>query len=185
MDYADQHEGPSARLTCPLTHRGEYNQEPVSYPRTDRSDGAAVHSHVHLIVELEPVLTLLRQASDHQTTLLMPSHPSPARVAALRSWLHSCVKSVAKVQKCQAQTMRSDEAAQMEEFATCLAAAVDAFQVYASTLETFRSAGPRLGLSHQQRSLAAVAEDEKLMVGCRATLRESMQQLVSVLQADI
>jgi hypothetical protein len=62
---------------------------------------------------------------------------------------------------------------------------VDAFQIYASMLERFRNTSQTtVVLPSQSPSLAAVADDERVILSCRATLRRSMQQLIAVLRAD-
>ena len=125
-----------------------------------------------------------RQASDHQTILLMPSHPSPARIAGLQSWIQGCVRDVSKAQRSGVQVTHSDEIVQVDEITTHLAAVVDAFHMYSSMLERSRSAEAGLGLSPQPRPLAVVADDERLLVSYRVTLRGALQQLISVLQTD-
>jgi hypothetical protein len=57
--------------------------------------------------------------------------------------------------------------------------------MYASMLERFRITGEAaMALPSQPLSLAVVAEDERVLLSCRAALRSSIQQLITVLQAD-
>jgi hypothetical protein len=68
------------------------------------------------------------------------------------------------------------------EIAARIAAVVDAFQMYASMLERFRSTSQTGVLPSQPLSLAVVAEDERVLLSCRAALRSSIQQLIATLQ---
>jgi hypothetical protein len=136
-----------------------------------------------LLEDIESALALLQEAPNHQTTLLMPGHPSAARIAGMRSWIRGCVKAVARAQKSGAQVSLADEAAQIEEIAAQLAAVSDAFHMYASNLERFRSADEP-GPGQPPRPLAAVAEEERLLLGWRVGLRGSIQQLMTVLQTE-
>jgi hypothetical protein len=185
MDHVGRQLGPNAGLTCPFTAREAQGEQAISRLLKDQSRGdAQVRDRMHVMTEFEWIRTLLRQASDHQTTLLMPSHPSPARIAGLRSWIRDCVKEVSETQRFGAEITHSDQIASVEEIASLLAAVGDAFHLYASMLERFRSAEAGTGLSPQPRPLVAVAEDERLLVSCRVALRGSLQQLISVLQTD-
>jgi hypothetical protein len=128
--------------------------------------------------------TLLMQAQEYQRFLLTSSHPSASRVAGFRSWIQDCVMAVDEAQRLGALIAPDDEAApHVEEVATRIAAVVDTFHIYASMLKRFRSADQTAVVPPQSRPLAAVADDERLLLGCRATLRESMQQLIAALQS--
>jgi hypothetical protein len=77
---------------------------------------------------------------------------------------------------------RSDEVAHIEEIATGLAVLVDAFHIYASLLERFRSANrPAPGLPPQSLPLSVVADDERILLSCRAAVRSSMKQLITAM----
>jgi hypothetical protein len=95
------------------------------------------------------------------------------------------VIAIDEAQRLGTQITHSDEMAHIEEVALGLTAVVDAFQMYASMLERFRSGDEAtVGQSAQSRPLAAVADDERVLLNCRALLRRSMQQLTSALAAD-
>jgi hypothetical protein len=126
--------------------------------------------------------TVLVQAHEHQKGLLRPSHPSAAEIADLCSWIRDCVEAVDEARRLEALTGRGGEIARVEELAARVTAVVDAFQLYASMLERFR-------WIHQVRTLpppplAAVADDERVLLSCRGALRRTMQQLIAALQAD-
>jgi hypothetical protein len=128
---------------------------------------------------------LLRQAPSHQMTLLMPMHLSPKRLAALRAWIQACVKGISTVRSPANWSAGDAEAAQASEIATQLAAVADAFAMYASMLEKSRIANhAEPGLAPTPRPLAAVADDERLLLNCRVALRRSMQELIAAVAAD-
>lgn len=117
--------------------------------------------------------------------LLKPSHPSAARIARLRSWIQDCVKAVEEARELEALVVQRDEVDHVEEIAESIAAVVDAFHMYASVLEKFRNANrTAIGLPSQSEPLAAIAEDERVLLSCRAALRESMQHLIATVRAD-
>ncbi len=133
---------------------------------------------------LDAAWILLMQAHEHQVGLLRPSHPSAARIAALQTWIHACVTAIDKAQRSEALIARSDEAAHMTEIAAKIVPVVDAFQVYASTLKKFRNTELSATGSPRPESLAAVVDNERVLVDCRAALRASLQQLTEALQTD-
>jgi hypothetical protein len=118
--------------------------------------------------------------------LLMPAHPSTRRLAVLRSWIQACVTSVSKARSQETQSAGNAEAARTEEIAMQLAAIADAFSMYAGMLERSRIASqPEPGLPPPPpRPLATVADDERLLLSCRAALRCSIQELISALEID-
>lgn len=163
--------GDDWRLTCPLTEHGDHRSADLDGARTAPGSGT--------------LWTLLRQASTHEMTLLMPAHPSPKRLAALRSWIQACVTGISRARSQATQTVGNAEAAQITEIAMQLAAVADAFSMYASMLKRFRIASqPEPGLPPPSQSLTVVADDERLMLKCRAALRTSIQELITALEAD-
>jgi hypothetical protein len=133
--------------------------------------------------DTEAALARLWDAPNHQATLLMPVHPSAARLAGMRSWITGCARAVVKAQKTGAEVSHEDEAAELVQWATQLAAVSDAFRLYESMLEKARSAhGAEPG--QQGRPLAAAAEEEQLLLGWRMSLRASIQQLIAVLRSE-
>jgi len=135
---------------------------------------------------LESTWALLRQAPTHQIGLLMPGHPSPKRLAGLRSWIQACVKGVSRARDPVTKTADEAEArAQAGEIATQLAAVADAFSLYTRMLEKSGIVNQvEPGLSPTPQSLAAIADDEKLLLACRAALRRSMEELIIIVAAD-
>jgi hypothetical protein len=92
--------------------------------------------------------------------------------------------AVDEARRLEALTAPSDEASpDLEKVAAKIAAVVDAFHMYGSMLKRFRSSDQAAMVPTQSRPLAAVADDERVLLSCRATLRESMQQLIASLQA--
>jgi hypothetical protein len=129
--------------------------------------------------------TLLVQAHEHHKGLLRPSHPSAAGIVGLRSWIRDCVAAIDEARRLEALIGRGGEIARVDGLAARVAAVVDAFQMYASMLERFRwiqqaSMLPPL----RPRPLAAVADDERVLLGCRGALRLTLEQLIAALQAD-
>lgn len=147
------------------------------------SVAAADRDSTEVIAALEAVWTLLMQAHEHQRGLLRASHPSAARMARLRSWIQDCVTAIDTVLQSEALTARSDKVAHVTEIAAKVAAVVDAFHMYASMLERSRSVSQAAIGSSRSGPLAAVADDERVLLSCRADLRESMQQLIAALQS--
>ena len=129
--------------------------------------------------------TLLVQAHEHQNGLLRPSHPSIAEIAGLCSWIRDCVEAIDEARRLEALTGRGGEIARVEELTARVTAVVDAFQLYASMLERFRCIH-QVGTLPPPPSLplAAVADDERVLLSCRGALRRTMQQLITALQAD-
>lgn len=145
------------------------------------NDAAADRESTEVIATLEAVWTLLMQAHEHERGLLRASHPSAARIARLRSWIQDCVTAIDIALQSEALTARSDKVAHVTEIATKVAAIVDAFHIYASMLERSRKSGQVTIGSPRPGPLAAVADDERVLLSCRADLRESMQQLIAAL----
>ena len=79
---------------------------------------------------------------------------------------------------------RGGEIAHVEGLAARVTGVVDAFHMYASMLERFRRIYEAVGVPPQSQPLAAVADDERVLLSCRAALRRAMQQLIAALQAD-
>jgi hypothetical protein len=133
--------------------------------------------------DMEDALERLRDAHSQQTALLMPDHPNAARIAGMRGWLTGCAKAVGKARRSAAEVAHDDEAAQIDELATALAVVADAFHMYVSNLERFRRAN-EAGLGQPPRPLAAMAEEEKLLLGWRASLRDSIQELIKTVRTE-
>ena len=149
----------------------------------DRSRAAADRDSSRTTPESDNPWALLKQAHEHQRSLLEPSHPAPTHIAGLRSWIQDCVKAVDEAQRLEALIAPYDGIA-LIEIAARIAAVVDAFQMYASMLERFRSASQTAAvLPSQPLSLAVVADDERVLLSCRAALRSSIQQLITALQS--
>jgi len=157
--------------------------ELASYYEKQAQERAYNRLRTRLHEDMEVALARLREAPNHLTTLLMPVHPSAARIAGMRSWITGCAKAVVRAQKTGAQVSHEDEAAQIEELATQLAAVSDAFRLYASMLEKSRSAN-EAEQGQPAHSLAAAAEEERLLLSWRRSLRASIQQLITGLQSD-
>jgi hypothetical protein len=127
--------------------------------------------------------TLLDKAPEHLRTLLRSSHPSRARMAGLDSWIQECTTAIQEAEKSGKQIAETDEAAHVANVAEHLEAVLDAFQMYARMLETSRGASRAVaGQPRQARPLAAVAEDERTLLSCRADLRESLKELIASLE---
>lgn len=143
---------------------------------------AADHGISRAMTALDTAWTLLRQAPEHHLLLLKPSHPSATRIAQLGSWIQNCVTAIDEAQRLKALITHSDEVANVEEMAAGMASVVDSFHMYASLLERFRGTkDAATGLAKQSEPLAAVADDQRVLLACRAALRRSMQQLISAL----
>jgi hypothetical protein len=152
---------------------------------TDRRLGTtADRDRSRAMAALDAAWTLLRQASEHHVTLLSPAHPTRVWIEGLKSWIKDCTAAINEAQRLAKPITRSDEVAHVEEMATGMAAVVDSFQIYASMLERFRSADEAASGQSQPGSLAAVADDERVLLSCRVALKRSMQQLVGALQED-
>jgi hypothetical protein len=93
------------------------------------------------------------------------------------------VTAIDTVLQSEALTARSDKVAHVTEVTAKVAVVVDAFHMYASMLERSRSASQSAIGSSRSGPLAAVADDERVLLSCRADLRESMQQLIATLQS--
>jgi hypothetical protein len=129
--------------------------------------------------EVMAAWTLLLQAREHQRGLMTASHPSAARVAELRSWIQGCVAAVDTLLRSHA--LNGEEAANLTDIAAEVPAVLDAFHLYASMLDRYRKANRAASGSPRPGPLAAVADDERVLLGSRADLRESMQRLIAVL----
>lgn len=129
----------------------------------------------------ENAWTLLMQAPDYYSGLLRPSHPSAARIAGLGTWIQSCVTAIDEAERLKASTAHSDQVAHIEQIAAGIATVVDSFHMYASMLERFRNNNDTLTGVPPSGSLAAVADDERVLLACRAALRRSIQQLIAAL----
>ena len=124
------------------------------------------------------------QAREHQMGLLRPSHPTPARIATMQAWVQDCVTAVDKAQRSEALIAHGDKRAHVTEIAAGIAPVVDALHMYGSMLERLRSISQVMMGSPHPGSLAAAADDERVLLSCRAALRTSLQQLTAALQAD-
>ena len=150
----------------------------------DRSSQAgADRDSTEVMAAFDAVWSLFTQAHAHQRELLKATHPSAARLARLRSWIQDCVTATEAILQAGTVTARSDEVAQLTEIAARVSAVVDAFHMYATTLDRSRRAGPAAIGSARSEPLAAVADDERVLVNYRAELRESMRQLMAELQS--
>jgi hypothetical protein len=138
-----------------------------------------VHEETQVIAALEHAWTLLGQAKDRQMMLLTPEHPQPEDLDCLRGWVQATVAAVHQALSLEALAVHSDERVHVEQVAAKIARLVDAFHIYASMLERFRQEDqPDLTPS---RPLAAIAEDEKVLLACRVAVRKSLQQLYGAL----
>lgn len=149
-------------------------------PQNHRHGLRTVHDASQLIATLDDAWTLLGQAPERQMMLLRPAHPSPEDLDCLRAWIQECVASVHQARGLEALAAHSDEKVHVEEVAARIAGVVDAFHIYASMLERFRQ-GEEPGLLLQSRPLAAVADDQRVLLSCRAAVRNSLQQLFDTL----
>jgi hypothetical protein len=152
----------------------------------DLNRRSAADSHRSCVmVLLDSARSLLAQAHEHQLTLLVPSHPSPAQVAALGSWIQDCMKDIYQAQEFGIPASHGDHIAYVEKIKAKLAALADAFHMYASLLERSRSADePTLGKTGQTQSLAEIADDERVLLACRTATRKAIQQLITALQVN-
>lgn len=136
---------------------------------------------VRAAAEPESVGALMRQAPAHEVTLAMPLHPSPRRLAGMQAWVEACVKSVSHM---RGRTADAADAAWTEDVTARLTSVADAFSLYMRTLQISRAAQQPTGVSlPASRPLAEVAEEEKLLLGYRAVLRQSLHELISVAAA--
>jgi hypothetical protein len=138
-----------------------------------------VHEETQVMAALEHAWALLGQAKQRQMMLLTPEHPQPEDLDCLRAWVQGCVTAVHKALSLEALTVHSDERVHVEQVAAKIARVVDAFHIYAGMLERFRQAD-EMELP-QLRPLAAVAEDERVLLACRVAVRRSLQQLFAAL----
>lgn len=147
--------------------------------------GAATDSrHSCMTALADSVSKLLAQAREHQFTLLGPSHLSPVHVASLGTWIQACVKAVHQAQESTPASHR-DQISYMEKIKVRLATLADAFHIYASLLERAASADEAtLGQTGRTHSLVELAEDEKVLLACRAATRRAIQQLISAVQVN-
>jgi hypothetical protein len=145
------------------------------------SDAAADRDNTKVMAALDAAWTLFRQAREYQRELLRSSHPSAARLARLRLWVQDCVTAIDTMLQSEALTARSDEVAHVTAIAGKVSTIVDSFHMYTSMLERSRRAGQAAIGSSRSGPLTAVADDERVLLSCRADLRESMQQLIAEL----
>jgi hypothetical protein len=144
---------------------------------------AADRDGAHAMAVLDAAWTLLMKASEHQMTLLKPVHPNATCMARLQAWIQECVTAIDEAQKLGALIVRSGEAAHIEEIAARVASLVDAFHLYASLLSKFRSVHETSEPEPQPGPLNATADDERVLLKCRAGLRRSMQHLIGALRS--
>jgi len=165
---------------------GDWRDQPDLPLMANGDRGGAGLGHLEAAACPGAMWTLLRQAPAHQLALLMPTHPSPKRLAGLRSWIQACVKDVSRARSQGMETADGAETrAQAGEIATQLAAVADAFSMYTRVLEKSRSVHPmEPGLPPAPQSLTAIADDERLLLACRAALRRSMEELIITVEAD-
>ena len=166
-------EAPRPRQPAAGTRAASVGQVSDAHNDEDRS---------RVVAALDSVWTLLRQAPEYQMTLLESSHPDPTRLARLGSWIQGCAAAVRNAQSLEALMARSDEVAHIEEIAAGIDGLVDAFHIYVSLLERFRRADKLTPvLPPRSHPLAAVADDERTLLGCRVALRSSIKQLTTAL----
>jgi hypothetical protein len=141
--------------------------------------------HTCVTVLLDSAWRLLAQAYEHQRTLLVPSHPSPAQVAVLSSWIQACVKTIYQAQESAIPASHGEHIVYVEKLKARLAALADAFHMYTSLLERSRSADePTLAEAGRTQSLVEIADDERMLLTCRAATRRAIQQFITTLQVD-
>jgi hypothetical protein len=168
---------------CSETWHGDEDTV-ISALKDRRSSATSDRASAQALGALDAAWTLLTQAHEYQMGLLRPAHPSAARIAALQTWITACVTAIDKAQRSESLIVRSDEMAHITEIAARMAPVVDAFHVYASTLKRFRSSDLAAMGSLHPEPLAAAVDEERALVGCRATLRTSLRQLTEALHAD-
>jgi hypothetical protein len=144
-------------------------------------EAAADRGSLAVTAAMEAVWALLRRAREYQRDLLRASHPSAARLARLGSWIQECVTATSMILESETLAARSDELADVAEIAAKVTAVVDTFHMYAGLLEKSRRASLVAFGGARPGSLASVAEDERVLLGCRADLRDSMRQLIAEL----
>ena len=144
-------------------------------------EAAADRGSLAVMAALEAVWALVRRAREYQRDLLRASHPSAARLARLGSWIQECVTATNMILESETLAARSDEFADVAEIAAKVSVVVDTFHIYVGLLEKSRRAS--LGAFGVARAapLAAVADDERVLLGCRADLRDSIGQLTAEL----
>ena len=147
-----------------------------------RGDQAADRDGAHAMAVLDATWTLLMQASEHQMTLLKTAHPSAACIARLQTWIQDCVTAIDEAQRLGTLVVRSGETAHIREVAVKVASLVDAFQLYASMLGSFRSTHEASRSEPQLGPLIAAADDERVLLKCQGPARKSMQHLIGALQ---
>jgi hypothetical protein len=149
----------------------------VSVLENRAPEAAADRGSLAVIAALETVWALLRRAREHERDLLRASHPSAARLARLGAWIQECVSATTMILDSETLAARGDELADVAEIAAKVSAVVDTFHIYAGLLEKSRRASLVAFGPAQPGPLAQVAEDQRVLIGCRADLRESMRQL--------
>jgi hypothetical protein len=128
---------------------------------------------------------LLSEAQEHQRGLLRPVHLDAAEITGLRDWIARCVNSLYAARELEALIGPPGEMVHVETMTARVAAVVDALQLYASMLERSRRAHPpEAPAEPRPRPLSDAADDERVLLSCRGTLRSSMQQLLAALESD-
>jgi hypothetical protein len=134
-----------------------------------------------LLAALEPVWALVGRAREYQRDLLRASHPSAARLARLGSWIQESVTATDMILASETLAAQGDELAHVTEIAAKLSTVLDTFHIYAGLLERSRRSSLVAFGAARSGPLAAAAEDERVLLGCRADLRDSMRRLAAEL----
>ena len=131
-----------------------------------------------IITALDRLWEELDNAPIYLNLLLLPRHPEAAQLGGVREWLKKILDHLAAARAASARGGRGDEQAQLADIEDRLSGVVDEFHLYSDLLIRHRSAEERwVGEPHESRSLRAVAEDERILLGCRKTLRSAITHL--------